>query len=230
MSDVMDRLDAAMDLVHRGDPKAIEQLLWLWREGVKVDPEFEFMKHTAVVSLMIELCSSQPGARATLAKERDATIAALEKQFSAGQVDDLVSLSSALREDAPALSWFERSKDTLPRDLKAYLPLANLLERANRWAELGRFIGAPVELLEARRHALEKSAQSVLPDDPELVEQAAHFREALQDALRSEASRLLRALLAAGRDAEAIAVQTRALEFDPSPQMREALGGRVGRA
>jgi tetratricopeptide (TPR) repeat protein len=230
MSDVMDRLDAAMDLVHRGDPKAIEQLLWLWREGVRADPEFEFMKHTMLVSLMIELCSNQSWARPPIVAERDATITALERELSPELVDDLVSLSRALRDDAGAVAWFERARDRLPGNPKFYLPLANLLERANRWADLGRYIQAPIAILEERARKLVESAQTANPQNADEQENAAHYREALAGALQFEAARLVKALLAAGRDADAIAVQTRALELDPSPQMREALGGRVGRA
>lgn len=230
MSDMMDKLDAAMELVHSGDPRALEALLWLWRHGAAADPEFEFLKHTILVSLFIELCERQPSARAEVIKERDAAFAALERGYSAGGLDDALSFCHALRDDAPALAWFSRAEAGLPRDPRTTALIASLLGPAHRWADLGRFLADPVALLETRAAEMERALQTAPPAGTEDTEGLELWKDTQREALRDEAARLVRALLAAGRDAEAIAVQSRALQLDPSQKMKEALGGRVGRA
>lgn len=215
-------------LAERDLPRAVEETLWLWRNWVRLDPQSGSVKHTLLQVVMLELCMLSPSAHSVFAAERDATLQALEKRFDAETALELITLCNALGEEPAAWSWFEREQARLPRDFQTYQQVSLLLSAAGRWAALGQFVGAALAMLEASHQGLAVSGGG--PWAGQSREQYDRGRDMMLAAFRAGAAILVRALRAAGRGEEAMAVHTRALQLDDSTAMRKGLGGGTAEA
>lgn len=226
--DLEARFERAQQLTFSGEfARAGEELLWLWRHGEAVDPEFEPVKHSMVVSLLIMAGDEHAPLRSQLTAERDTKQRQVDAKFDLAAFRDLMSLFRAVRDIDGGVAWIQRALPALPRSFDVYVEVRHMFERTHRWAELGRYIGDPLAMLEARRRSWADPGE---PSSEEERESFAQFRDAMAQVLRDEAGALVRALRAATRDDEANGVQSRALQLDSSKEMRAALVGSTAEA
>jgi len=175
-----------------------------------------------------ELIASHPPARDSFARVRDG----LDLR-EAEALRDWLHLNEALGEDGRSVAWFDALPRPLPPEVPRELenPLTQALERRGRWADIAGLHPSPeaeledwwhrrmAESFEKIRARLEKVNKRELSADAQ-----ERVLESVRQAVRDEAAILVRACEAAGRTSEAARLWTRALQLDPTDEMRRALG------
>jgi hypothetical protein len=160
------------------------------------------------------LVSHWPPARTAFETLRDE----LEPHFPEQEaVVDWLALNETLGADQASLTWFDTVKARPPEWLEYEHRVTDLLVRNERWADLGSLIVEPLEHIARARDLME-----LMVEDLEEGEERAHLLEYSRERFRQEVSVLIRAMRAAGRHADAEAVQFDARKHDPSEEMRDA--------
>jgi hypothetical protein len=238
-TDVEARRSLARALLDAGQlDEATTEYVWLWQHMLEHRPSMYGVRHSFFVSDLARLVSRHAPAREVLARLREAvapvtvggspTPPAAEVRPVYDALKDWFSLNEALGEEHASLRWYDSLGGQRVWEGKlAWLlqrHLAPLLIEADRWAELASLYPAPVETLkeDAELHAEVRqrmAARDVPPD--EAKEQDEYAARSLRDTAR----KLVRALRAAGRAAEADEVQAEARRLDPSAEMEAALAG-----
>jgi len=203
---VIERMTQLVVAEQEGDvDAAVEGVVWVWKNAL--DDEWGALRETALIPVMQRLIAASAKARTA--------IAALREQAAPGSNDWLI-LCGALGDEDGVLVWLD---DARASGAKVALTgeLVMLLQRRGRWSDYGELIGDPLETL----------AQWFPEPPPGLDDEGARafaeYRDAAALVGRTGAAGLVRALLAAGRAAEAERVAEAALARDGSDEMREAL-------
>lgn len=201
-NDLTARFELAQALLVRGSiDEAIEQMIWLWKSSLAIDPSWVGVRLSYLVSLMQEAMSASPAARAAISKLRD----------DAGLgTHDWVSLNRALGEEDTTLAWFREAKQagTLGEnnhDVEA------LLQSRGMWKELGEILVDPVKLVGFHWEQAAELEQEQHEMPKELI---AQLKEHLVNSAREQAKAIEKALRAANRTADADAVAAEAMRRD----------------
>lgn len=204
-------------LSHRGrHDEALEQFERCWRDGAKLRPEWVGVRHSFLAQELKRSAQGRPASKAKIAAWRDDAERGLP---NADSFQDWVTLNDVLGEAARVLEWFDRSKPTLPPELKRHHALIQLLKVNQRWEDYGRLIEGPVaELVELHTRFTGEVAP---PEAPK--EQVEEMRSMLANMLRDHVRAMHKALKAAGRADEALQLEAKAVELDPTEEMRDAL-------
>jgi hypothetical protein len=177
-------------------------------------------------------------------RDRTALLTGADLAGTAGRRFDWIVLNEILGEQARTLAWFDSVKDderhaaVLDRVAARLVPL---LQSHDRFRDIGRLYKDPVATLVKTHRALEPPpdiAADPYPDPdpdlkPELQQLMRQMLRQLLDDLPKEviedAALMVTCLLAAGRTADADAVEREARRLDPSEAMRAALEKARGR-
>lgn len=214
-NDPSDRLALAQKLLEGNQLAEAEgHLEALWLHGHEWQPGWIGVRMSYLVSEIETLISRSPHALETFTAIRDR----LTPQLTADEpLRDWLTLNTLLGDQDRSLAWFDTVKSAPPAWLHAEHELFDLLVEAERWADLGRFLRAPLEELERQRFIakeMEKAAKS-MPDAGDLAEIG---RARVRDCAKT----LIRALHAAGRADDVKAVRDDARLHDASEAMRLA--------
>jgi hypothetical protein len=205
--------------------EALEHFVYFW-ESSRTEPAYYGVRHSFFVMYVKGLLSQHARAREVFGRLRDdcapvAHVAPSLEQIN--RLSDWVSLNQALAQESRTLEWFNTVRDPIHARLLRILEagIAPLLEEAGRWAELAVFYPAPMLVLwgaaSTWQAALTIGTRQVEP------ERLKELEVAVAESFRKTAQKLVRALTASGRIAEASAVDTEARRLDPSPEMAAAL-------
>jgi hypothetical protein len=191
--------------------KALEESLWFWRNARATDL-FD-SRHLIPLSDSIkyvirELILVHPPAK----EAYEAELGRIEKRRDdPKELPNWLWLSHRLGKQEKILAWFDSIKESgQKRQLDQLRVLTDVLQEQDRWADLGSILVNPKDELERRWEDFQ--AAHTHADIPEEV-RADVLRHRIAQ-FRELASTLGRALLAAGRKAEAEEVAARALELD----------------
>ncbi|HEY0706010.1 MAG TPA: thioredoxin domain-containing protein [Polyangia bacterium] len=203
--------------------EATEEFAWLWENMARVDPAMIGVRVSFLAHDIRRLITSHASARQRFARFRDA----LEPEESFGtpleRRRDWIVLNFVLGEEARTLQWFDAIKDVpaAAPDIERHThQLVTLLEQQQRWADIGRIYADPIAELR-RIHEMPTPPSS----DEAMSKMIAQH---LQKALRDSAQLLVHCLKAAGRSADAAAVEKEALRLDPSDGMKQAISETPG--
>jgi thioredoxin 1 len=196
--------------------EALTHLERCWLEGVKLRPEWVGVRYSYLVEELKQLAQASPPARLRIGQWRDDAERLLP---GVDPFREWTALNDVLGDEQRVLEWFDRTKHALPADLKGHRALARMLLRHERWEDYGRLLEAPVA------EFVELHANFQLHDPPADApkEQVEQMRAMLANSLREHARSMHKALKAAGRADEALQLETKAVELDPTDEMRDAL-------
>lgn len=226
--DVSARLSLARVLLRAGLlQEATVHYTWIWENMLSLEPTSVGVRHSVLLAEIHELTRQYEPARAAFANLRRAVAPAAEGQPDVKTLADWLSLNNALGDSAASLAWFDSMNgklvftDRLAKLLELTL-LAHLVREA-RWADVAALFPKPVatlqRLAEMVRYADRELPTAAAPAVAQQVKADATHR------LRQMAGILTRALVAADRKDELVALRAEATKLDPSPQMAAALAG-----
>jgi len=206
--------------------KATAHYVWLWRNIERVDPDMRGVRGSFMAREIKELIGVFRPARASFTEIREETGAAADADPAARKLRvDWVTLNYMLGEDDRTLAWFDGVKTSLDAETIAKCTgphLAELLKARGRWADLGRLCTNPLKQLafhhQVHAHTDLRLMASMLPK-----EALGQIEEISRNQFRKSAAELYASLRAAGRTADAKAVQEEALRLDPSEEMNQAI-------
>ena len=244
---MQDRLNAAEQMAKQGKyDEATREFEWLWENMERIEPGMSGVRVSFMAKSIQGLIQEHPPARTRFEEIRDrsAQLAATDVPSTAGLRFDWIVLNEVLSEQERTLVWFDGVKDderyasALDRVASRLIPL---LKSNDRLRDIGRIYQDPVARLR-RVHADFQPpphiAAKPYPDpDPDL---GPNVNSLVRQALRTildrlpkhvieEAALMVTCLLAAGRTADADAVEREARRLDPSEGMRAALEKARGR-
>lgn len=215
--DVHGRFALAKGLLDRGRPEeAWPHLEWLWLHALEVEPAWVGVRHSFLAGVLEEAAEVSPRIRQGLSAIRDAS----SPRVCGGKLfHDWLTLNTVLGEPQRTLAWFDEVKHAPPpwANLKDRFEVVQLLRTEQRWADLGGILDDAAGLFQANASHFVDGLEELAPEAREELEPY------LRTSQREEARDLRRALLAAGKLAEAAALTACALAVDGSPQMRTAL-------
>lgn len=220
-TDLQAKIHLSQVLAGRGQfDDAAKEALWLWDNGLEVDPGFVGVRLSYLVSHFRELLESSPLVKEGLTKRRDALRALVSApKPTTDQIRDFTALNDALEDPQSTLDWFDAVKSRAAElELDADRGLVETLQQEGRWADLGVIARDPVKTLEDA-FALAKEVLSELPRGMN--------PEAVIDSFRAEAAMLVFALGEAGRADDEAAARAKAMALDPSEEMKQALENGV---
>ena len=216
-ADMRARLELARELTRSGKfDEAIAEHVWLWDHMLEHQPSMYGVRLSYFATDLTALADAHEPARLAIGVLRDRAAPSSTGPIDRDDFADWICLNRVLGESARTLSWYDAVP---PKDRARLAPLVEsdiipLLIDAERWTEAGALYDEPLTTLENAGDRPAQTAKRNLPTEL-IAYMREHFRET--------AAQLLRALLAAGRDAEATAVEQRANELDPSQEMKTAL-------
>lgn len=214
-SDPSARLHLARRLIEDGQfDEALTQVTELWKHGHEWDPAWVGVRQSYLLGEVASLMERWPQARTTFTVLRDELTPQLPEKEA---TFDWLALNETLGEPERSLAWFDGVKTNPPDWLEHEHGIIGLLVSAERWADLGALIRSPLAHLARERELMGYMAEAA-EERPELE----HLLEFGKQQVRTKATVLIRALRAAGRDAEAATVQADARLHDPSDEMRDA--------
>jgi thiol-disulfide isomerase/thioredoxin len=220
--DMNGRLSFARTLLHAGQQdEATDHYVWLWHNMARVEPAMAGVRVSFMAGDIEALAAAHPPARERFARIRDELAAAADAGSAGDARLDWIVLNKALSEEDRTIAWFDAAKDdpsAAPALARASHHLVDLLRQRKRWADIGRIYADPVAEI-ARNHEISK------PPGLEALEPAMRdqVRIMLSKLFRDGAALLYGCLRAAGRGAEAEAVEREAERLDPSDEMKTAL-------
>lgn len=232
-----DRLGAARDLLREGrHEEATAEFEWLWDNIDRIEPDMSGVRVSFMAKTIEDLVGKHLPARQRFTEIRDRTamLAGTALTGAAGLRFDWIVLNEILGENERTLAWFDSVKDDerhgslLDRVASRLIPH---LQSRGRLADIGRLYKDPVATL-VRNHIAFQPPSNVdtepsadLP--PQLHPIMRQLLEMLLDELpnhvREDAALMVASLFAAGRMADADAVEREALLLDPSETMRAGL-------
>lgn len=193
---------------------ATTELVALWQDRSQ---GMAGVRRSFVATQIGEVVGKYPPARVQFAEFRDA--ATPGEKPDPDQLSDWMVLNKALGETSKTLVWFDTA--TVERADPRYSGLLELqvvppLIAANRWKDAGRLYKDPVRTLNGMavglgRRGLVSWIWALAP------------RDIMVRLFRDDAAQLVRALHAAGRNAESGQVAAEARKIDPSPEMDGAM-------
>lgn len=216
-TDLQAKIHLSRVLAGRGKhDDAAKEALWLWDNGLEVEPGFVGVRLSYLIGHFRELLDVSPMLKAELTKRRDAL---LPKLTGPETIRDFTALNEALEDPQSTLAWFDAVKDRAKElELDEDRGLKETLQQEGRWADLGKIAFEPVRKLQESFDL----AKEVLSDLPRGMNP-----EAVIDGFRGEAAMLVFALQEAGRADDEAAVRAKAVELDPSEEMKQALDNGV---
>ena len=185
--------------------------MWLWQNMLAHDPRLVGHRLVGFARDFQHLVNLHAPGRAVVVELRDHAAPPTSGPFALMAFREWQCLNKILGEESRVLTWF----DALPKERRAELELVvragiiPLLTAVGRWADAGALWNPTA--------ALDQYPLEMLEDA------AARNDYGWYDQLRATVIQLLRALTAAGRDADAIAAERRARELDTSDHMANAL-------
>ena len=238
---MQDRLSAAEALVKEGTyDEATREFEWLWDNMARIDPGMSGVRVSFMAKSIEGLVGKHPQARQRFTEIRDLTGSLADADLPSGarRRFDWIVLNEILSEKERTLVWFDAVKDderyatVLDKVSSRLIPL---LESHDRFRDIGRIYKNPVARLVENHHSFqpppEIAADPYPNPDPELnPKMQGIMRQMLEKILHDlthhvveDASLMVKCLLAAGRTADADAVEREARRLDPSEKMRAAL-------
>jgi hypothetical protein len=242
---MQERLSAAQHLVRQGQyDEAIAEFEWLWQNMGHVEPAMNGVRVSLLARYIGKLVDTHPPARVSFTKLRDrAAIRANADHLTSRLRLGWIVLNEILRETEPTLAWFESVKDderyTILLDRVAHR-LVPLLKSRSRFQDIGRIYKDPVATLMKTLASFQAPPHIVVDPYPYPAPELSRnlqslMRQRLQTVLDrlpkhiiEEAALMVTCLLAAGRIADAEAVEREARRLDPSEAMRAALENARG--
>ncbi|MBX3387507.1 MAG: thioredoxin family protein [Phycisphaeraceae bacterium] len=220
-----ERMDLARELARMGrHEQATEEFAWLWDNMLRLQPSMVGVRVSFMATEMGYLAEAYPASKARFTALRDA--AHQRSQAPGRKLDDLfdwIVLNEIIGDDAATLAWFDRAKDN-PRAAQAFERVEHrivpLLERHERWGDVGRLIKNPMSKLAEDARSMKMMVQMsgssrMGTGDPTLDRQ---MQEQMLDYARTNfresAGRLYACLLAADRTDEAGRIADRAIGMD----------------
>jgi hypothetical protein len=243
MSDEMSRrLDAARELSKAGrHDEATAEFVWLWENIDRVDPGMEGVRVSFMAKNIRELVDKHEAARVRFVAIRDRAASLADIDLTTARLRfDWIVLNEILSEPERTLAWFDGVKNderyALVLDRCAHR-LVDLLEERGRFGDIGQLYRDPVATLVKQHRARLPPPHITAEPDPDVPEKIQpHMRKIMQMLLDhlpkqviEDAALMVKCLLAAGRPAEAVAVEHEARRIDPSEEMRAALERARGR-
>lgn len=222
--DMRERMNSARDLVDAEKfDNATKEYLWLWKNMLAKQPSMYGVRLSYMAGDMTRLADKHKPAKDAFIQLRDETETRLkspEKTF-----DDLIDwmvLNDVIGQDVKTLEWYDRVKndpDVGPTFDRVDFHLVQILEKHERWADLGKLTKDPVGKVRDD-HAMWAQIPQVPNADAEMK---AHLKQLQANNFRTTTSRIYAGQLAAGRDGEADKVLAEAIKLDDTPEMRVAL-------
>jgi hypothetical protein len=237
------RLDAAEELSKAGRcDEATTEFVWLWENIDRVEPSMEGVRVSFMANQIRVLVDRHEAARVRFAGIRDRTASLADADLTTARLRfDWIVLNEILSEPERTLAWLdavkgdERYAFVLDRCASR---LIKLLAERGRFADIGRLYKDPVSTL-AEQHRARLPPPHITadpgPDVPERIRPIMQqllqmLLDGLPKQVIEDAALMVKCLLAAGRTADAAAVETEARRIDPSEEMRVALEAARGRA
>ena len=215
------RIQLSRVLAGRGQTdEAATEALWLWDHALEVDPGWAGVRLSFLIGHFRELLDASSLLKSELIKRRDALLAAAKgPKPPPEQIRDFTALNDALEDPQSTLGWFDAVKSrALELELDDDRGLVEVLQQEGRWEDLGRIFRQPLKRLQADFDLVKE----VLIDLPRGMNP-----ETIIDGFRGDAAMLVHALHEAERPADETAVRAKALELDPSEEMKQALASGV---
>jgi hypothetical protein len=201
-----ERFDLAEELMARAEyTEAARHALWCWEHSLEADRAFVGVRHSYLVSFLKDLVFLVPSLQERLVE--------LREEAEQTNPKDFLSLNVVLGSPERTLAWFERVRGKT-KNLHRYRELVELLVERNQWTDLGELFQDPIQELE-RAIQLRSWGTEGAPQ-----EHRAAIEAEMAQGLRRTATVLFRSMLAADRPSDADRVAKRAIEADPSDEMR----------
>ena len=220
------RMGLAKALVDANElAEATAEYAWLWQNMAVNNPALGGVRQSFFLAELETLIERYPQARQSIDPLREAVAPGEGAQPELEALSDWLSLNHACKEDRRSLEWFLSARALIVSNdrLESLLEqrIVPLLVADGLWADIGALYKNPLAAL-TRAKAFRDHVESKLPPDapPEMADS---IRKYAQKQLRETAHRLVRALLAAKKNEEALALCDEAQRADPSPEMMEAI-------
>jgi hypothetical protein len=202
--------------------QACQELAWCWEHALEVDPALAGVKYSYLLRDIKELMAEYAPARAVFVEIRDRTEQRLPESDA---LQDWLHLNQALGDEDRSLAWLDRSKadpafSSLLEERRHVFTLFELLERHDRWADLGALIRDPTEFFRAEHKWLDEIRRQA-----DLLENAEGIFAYIENNFRQHTGWLCRGLRAAGRVNEARSTAELATLLDGSAEMKAAVDG-----
>ncbi|HEY3235729.1 MAG TPA: thioredoxin fold domain-containing protein, partial [Polyangiaceae bacterium] len=158
-TDIQGRVARAEELLEQGSfDQACQELAWCWEHALEVDPALAGVKYSYLLRDIKELMAEYAPARAVFVEIRDRTEQRLPESDA---LQDWLHLNQALGDEDRSLAWLDRSKadpafSSLLEERRHVFTLFELLERHDRWADLGALIRDPTEFFRAEHKWLDE--------------------------------------------------------------------------
>lgn len=197
---------------------------WLWLHMLEHAPAMSGVRSSYMANNMKMLAAKHPVAKQRFTALRDAAA----KEIAGEKVDsnalgDWIVLNQVIDDEDAILAWFDRvCRDPRWRELlkrHSFRYKAILVERG-RLGDYGALIGNPVDEIRSGHEDAVMGLPLPADADPQMK---ASIAEAMARAWRIEAGTIYAAMLASGREADALAAATEAMKLDSSPALMEAL-------
>lgn len=219
---MQERLQAARVLVDDGKlEKATDEYVWLWKHMLEQEPAMMGVRGSYMASEMQDLAARHEPAKARFTALRDEAEARLKgKDKTFDDLTDWIVLNEVLADDERTLAWFDRIKDepdvgtTLDRSCHK---LTRLLEKHERWADLGRVNRHPLAVVRQQHQTVSMLESMQSAEEPE------EYRDMVRQLFNDEAGKQYLGQLALGRDDVAQRVADEAIKLKDSPQLRRTL-------
>jgi len=222
--DVDARCEEAQALVQaRKYAEATAAYEWLWRHMLEHDPSMGGVRISFMATNMQELAARSPDAKTRFTALRDEAAKGLaDEKVDARLLGDWIVLNKVIGDDKATLDWFDRVKgDRRWRELvRRQVYLRELLMENGRLGDYGALIEDPVE--EIRDNHRVASFDHGMPEGID-AEQKAGMLESMHLYWREQCAVVYAAVLAAGREEEALAAAKEAMKFDSGAAMVKSL-------
>jgi len=237
-----ERLDAAQELLKAGrHDEATAEFVWLWENMAGVDPSMQGVRVSFMANEIRALVDKHEVARVRFADIRDRSASLADVDLTTARLRfDWIVLNEILSEPERTLAWYDDVKNDERYAFvldRCSFRLEKVFEERGRFADIGRLYKDPVATLLKQHHARLPPPDITAEPGPDVPENIRPImRQMLQMLLDDlpkqvieDAALMVKCLLAAGRTADAEAVEREALRIDNSEEMRAALEKARGR-
>jgi hypothetical protein len=217
-----EKLDQITALFQEGQAdRAAADLGDLWREMGDPSGPWRPMRSSFLARLLARAAATGPGPRGIVAAIRD-EVSPPQGPDPADHraVREWCTLNIALNQADRTLSWLDRVESD-PAALESLKPLAGfipyILRQAGRWPDMARWFPSPVGSIR-HAYAVADGWLGRLGDD------SSRHAQTIRAFARDRAALVYASMLAAGRDADAIAAAEAGCTLDPEPsRLRETM-------